>query len=121
MTEKKSLISIFLIALIVSSAILFGAFNPSKAQSGTTVNGIISSNTTWTKSNSPYNFIGNVLVDVGATLTVEKGTTIQFNGFFMNVGGTLFAQGSESEKIIMTGSGISYSGQWLGRIVFLRV
>ena len=91
----------------------------SAQSSGTLVSGIISSNTTWAKAASPYNFTGNVLVDLGATLTIESGVTVNFNGYFMNIGGTLSAKGTEAEKIIMTGSGITYSGEWKGRIVFL--
>jgi len=85
----------------------------------TQVGGILSKNTIWSASGSPYNFPGNVLVDVGQTLTIEPGVAIQFNGYFMNVGGTLSAKGSETEKITMIGSDISYAGEWKGRIVFL--
>ena len=99
--------------------IIFSLNSAVAQDSGTPVNGIISANTIWTKSSSPHNFTGNVLVDVGVTLTIEPGVTVNFNGYFMNVGGTLSARGTENEKIIMKGSGITYSGEWKGRIVFL--
>ena len=119
-TISLSIISLLIISL--STLIFFSGVDLASTQiSGTGVRRILSSNATWTKANSPYNFTGNVLVDAGATLTIEPGTTVQFNGYFMNVGGTLSALGSETEKIIMIGSGITYSGEWKGRIVFLAL
>jgi len=85
----------------------------------TPVTGIITSDTTWTKADSPYNLTGDVLVSNGATLTIEPGVTVFFNSYFMDVNGTLSAKGNETEKIVMSGSGKSYAGEWKGRLVFL--
>ena len=88
-------------------------------KAATEVTGVISADTTGTKANSPYNLTGHILVDEGVTLIIEPGVTVNFNGYFMNVGGSLSAIGNETEKIIMTGSEMSYSGEWMGRIYFL--
>ena len=48
----------------------------------TDVSGVISSNTTWAKANSPYNVTGNILVNSGVTLTIEAGVTVNVNGEF---------------------------------------
>jgi parallel beta-helix repeat protein len=116
----KKTISLLFIALIICSSVLTLNINAVQAQNGSSVSGIISSDTTWTKENSPYNFTGNVLVDTNVTLVIEPGVTVEFNGYFMNIGGTLTAKGTETQKIIMKGSGTTYSGQWNGRIVFLN-
>ncbi len=71
-----------------------------KAQSGTNVNGIITSDTTWTQANSPYTLTGNVLVNESASLTVEPGATVDFNGFYIQLNGSLIAQGTPGNPII---------------------
>jgi hypothetical protein len=108
---NKSISSVVLIALMVSSLVLFGTVHFAKAQSGTSFSGMINADTTWAKANSPYTLTGNVLVDENITLTIELGVTVSFNSYFMNVSGTLLAIGSQTENIIMTSSGISNLGE----------
>lgn len=115
---KLSLFGAFLIALMASGLVLVGSIHAVVAQASTPVNGILNVDITWTKASSPYTLTGNVHVDEGVTLTLEPGVTVSFNSYFMNVSGTLHARGSQTEKIIMTGSGISYLGEWMGRIFF---
>jgi len=74
-------------------------------QAATEVNGIINSDTTWTKAGSPYSLSGPVAVSEGATLIVEPGATINFNNNYILVNGSLFARGSNEEKIIFNGGG----------------
>ena len=72
----------------------------------TDVSGVISSNTTWTKANSPFSVTGNVLVNSGVTLTIEAGVTVNFSGaYYLQVEGTLSAIGTAADSIIFTGSG----------------
>ena len=118
-SKMKSRITFFLLAFLISSFVFVSHVNLDIVQGATSVTGIINSDTVWTKINSPYNFTGNVLVNEGVTLTVDPGVTIFFNGYFINVAGTLLAKGNETEKIIILGSGMDYSGEWMGRIHFL--
>lgn len=90
-----------------------GAFNQS---SPTYVNGIIDTNTTWTAANSPYIVSSNILVETGATLTIEPGVTVKFAGkYYLMVKGNLKAQGNSSSLITFTSNAPSPSwGDWEG-------
>jgi hypothetical protein len=68
-------------------------------QASTNVTGIINSDTTWTKANSPYTLTGPVKVNNGVTLTIEAGATVNLNSYYIQVDGTLFAKGSNADKI----------------------
>ena len=79
------------------------------AQAITPVSGIISSNTTWTQANSPYNLTGNVLVDKGVTLTIEARATVNLNSYYIRVNGTLTAKGNPTNKITFNGGQITFT------------
>ena len=71
----------------------------------TYVNGPITSNTTWTQANSPYCLTGFVTVGSAVTLTIEPGASVDFSMFSLQInGGTLFAQGTNDNKIIFYSS-----------------
>lgn len=73
----------------------------------TNVSGLIATNTTWTKANSPYIVTGNIAIDTGATLTVEPGVTIKFDGnYFFVVYGRLSMQGTITDTIRVTSNKI---------------
>jgi hypothetical protein len=96
---KKALLFLFLLALAIigvssSASLFFGV-----ADAGTNVVGIITSNTTWTKANSPYTLTGPVAVNTGVTLTIEPGVSVNLNNFYIQVNGTLTANGNDSDKI----------------------
>ncbi|MGA2680551.1 MAG: right-handed parallel beta-helix repeat-containing protein [Candidatus Bathyarchaeia archaeon] len=61
-------------------------------QSGTNTSTVISSDTTWTQANSPYNIEGNVLINNG-TLTLATGTTLNLNGYMIVTGSLIIQQG----------------------------
>ena len=66
-------------------------------------NSIISTDTVWTKDAGPYVIQQDVLVDTGATLTIEAGTIIKVErGIYINVLGNLTVNGSENEKVYFT-------------------
>ena len=65
----------------------------------TPVAGILNGDTTWTKAGSPYGFSGPAAIPSGATLTIEPGTIVNFNGYYLQVNGTLRATGSTSDPI----------------------
>ncbi len=74
-----------------------------------TVSGVIEEDTTWSKENV-YILDGKVVVDGGATLTIEAGTVIkgaegvetQASALIVDRGATLNANGTASEPIIFT-------------------
>ena len=69
------------------------------ASGPTQVSGVIKSNSTWYKANSPYNLTENVLVNNGVILTIEAGTTVNLNGYCLEVNGTLVAKGNYIDQI----------------------
>jgi hypothetical protein len=75
-----------------------------EGQTGTQVSGIISSDTTWTPANSPYEFSAPVGIAQGITLTIEPGVTINIGTNLLQINGTLNARGTASLPIIFNGS-----------------
>jgi parallel beta-helix repeat protein len=99
----KSLSSAFLTAIMVSGSILVNAMHFGTVQAATEVTGIISSDTTWTKANSPYSLTGPTAVGEGVTLTIEAGATVNLNDYYIEVNGTLRAKGTSTDKIRING------------------
>jgi hypothetical protein len=92
-----------LLALLVSGIVLVNASFFKEARAETFVTGVISSDTTWTKANSPYNVTGAVIAK-GVTVTVEPGTIVYVNAFEgLSVNGTLRAIGTSNEPITLNG------------------
>lgn len=84
----------------------------------TNVSGIITTNTAWTFTGSPYIVTGNVLLDSGYTLTIEPGVIVKFNsGLSIQIDGTLIAQGTSDNKITFTSNTADTAGAW-GYIYF---
>jgi hypothetical protein len=102
--NKKSPVNAFLIAIVISALVLTSTVDFSKAQTYNDVNGVISTNITLTKANGPYLF-SQVVVNSGATLTIEAGTTVEI-GNYLRVSGTLIAKGTLTNPIYFN-SGIS--------------
>jgi hypothetical protein len=110
MAKTKAFLSTFLIALMISGLAFVGSMHFSAAQSGTDVSYIIGSDTTWTQSNSPYNFIGNVLVNNGITLTIGTGVTVNLNSYYLRVNGSLIIQPGATINMELIGPGIQVNG-----------
>ncbi len=111
--NNNSLLSAFLIGLVVL-VVLVDAVNLGAAQTSS-VKGVLSSDTTWTKANSPYVLTGVVGVAEGVTLTIEPGVTVNFGSYYIQVDGTLCARGTSSDKIVFEATEPLWSNK---RIVF---
>ena len=110
--------TILLIVLIVSGLAFTSTIHFGSAQTSTPVNGIITQDTTLTKANSPYTLTGPVAVNQGVTLTIEAGTTVNLNYYYIQVNGTLIAKGTSVDRIQFNGGssqGITFtsvSNKW---------
>lgn len=113
--NKKSLLSTVLIALCVFGLASINIMNLGAAQTSSSVKGILNSDTTWTKANSPYILTGPLDVAKGVTLKIEPGVTVNLADYYIQVDGTLQARGSSSEKIVFDCNIILYDNE---RIVF---
>ncbi len=116
-------ISVLIICILVSTALLgFFIFNSATFKASTANNIdtrsrydiIISSDTTWTLANSPYNYSKNVIVQKGVTLSIEAGVVVKFgNGNYLQIEGKLIAEGTESKIINFTSNkGSPSPGSW---------
>ena len=73
----------------------------------TEVSGIISTDNTWTATNSPYIVTGNILINQNINLTIQPGVMVKFkNNTYLRIDGTLYAVGSELQMIIFTSNEI---------------
>ncbi len=88
--------------LILSLVFAFVVFSP-VAYADTSVSGILSGSTVWTKENSPYVVNNTFIVNTGATLTIEPGVVVKMSpNYFFYIYGTLRAQGSSTDPIVFT-------------------
>jgi parallel beta-helix repeat protein len=107
--NKRLVSSAFLLVLVggfLGCVLSFGEVYASRE-----VSGIIDSYVVWKKVNSPFNLTGPVLVDEEAILTIEPGVTVNLNGHYIRVAGTLHARGEVSDKIYFLG-GSSKPPNW---------
>ena len=114
----KSFALILILIMAISSLIVIDLMSFGLAQTGTSVNGIITSDTTWTRANSPYNLTTDVLVSNGVTLTIQSGTTININNYNLEANGTLQAIGTTNSPIVFTNGEIVFgpnSAAWNGQ------
>lgn len=85
------------------SLLFFVCFIPAVAVAQTQVTSNITSNTTWTRANSPYLVTNNVLVATGITLTIEPGVQVKFGeNIGLVVNGKIVAVGTTSSRILFT-------------------
>jgi hypothetical protein len=96
-------------------------FGTSQAQ--TVVGGGIYANTTWTAANSPYLLTQSLVIFPGKTLTIEPGTVVRVtadqsfntgNYIYLEVRGTLNANGTSSSPITFTSTILGNESNWLG-------
>jgi len=105
----KPLLSAFLIAIMIGGFTLAGTLQLSTVQAATNVSGIISSDATWAKANSPYSLTGPVKVNNDVTLTIDTGATVNLNSYYIQVDGTLLARGSSADQIHFNSGSIKFT------------
>ncbi len=65
------------------------------------VSGTLTSDATWTLTDSPVRITGDVTIDSGVTITVNPGVTVDFTGAYrILISGTMLAQGTITDSII---------------------
>jgi Predicted solute binding protein len=105
---KRTLTISFMIALTISAIVLLSPIAFSNALTGTSVSGLITTDTTWTQANSPYTLTGPVGVSPGVTLTIQPGVAINFGDYNLQVNGTLNAVGTPDNPIRINGTAYTY-------------
>ena len=100
----KRAFAFVLVGVLVAVVVLVGFF----ALNGTTASGTINSDTTWSGT---INLTGNVTVNSGVRLTIQPGTTVNFNSSALQIDGTLVARGNVIQKI-------TFNGGFGGMIIF---
>lgn len=118
--QKKSLLTVFLVTLVVGGLVLVSSFNHSFVQAATEFGGIISSDATWTKANSPYILTGNVLVNHGVTLTIAPGVTVNLDSYYIMINGTLNARGNNTNPITFNANPSTDPSSNEGQIIFTQ-
>ncbi len=68
---------------------------------------------TWALAGSPYFIVGDVTVPAGQSLAIEPGVTVTAQGYYrITVNGTLLAEGTAAQPILMTAT--DHSTGWRG-------
>ena len=81
--------------------LIFGLVSLTSSQ--THVSGSINGNVIWDLSHSPYVVVSDVSVEAGATLTIQEGVIVKFQGMCnLNVGGKLVVQGTSGAPVVFT-------------------
>ncbi len=112
---RWSRVFVLVLIALLSCLTFTGASLMGTAEASTSVLGIMYSDAVWTKASSPYTLTGPVAVNSGVTLTIEAGTIVNLNGFYIQVNGTLNARGSSTDKTSFSGGSIiftSVSNSW---------
>lgn len=102
----KSIITVAL--LIMIGFVPFDESRVSVVSAETQVSGIIDVDTTWSKDRSPYLAKGNLVVRGSATLTIDAGVTVKFDGYYSLYieNGSLLVLGSRSDRVQFTSNEI---------------
>ncbi|NLF87764.1 hypothetical protein GX563_02960 [Candidatus Bathyarchaeota archaeon] len=106
--------SVFIMILIVSSSLAM----VKNVNAEGSFHGVITQSATWTKANNPYTLDGPTSIASGVTITVEPGVTVNLNGYYLQVNGSLIVRGTANEKIYFTNGRIIYTSASPGGTVF---
>jgi hypothetical protein len=100
----KNFACALLVSVLILSCFGFIGANFFRFAEGSTVSGWINQDTTWSKTNNPYTFTGDVYINSGVTLTIEPGTTVNMGNNCLQVNGTICARGTSTEPIYISGN-----------------
>ncbi len=104
--------AVLLCAVLLCSAALLVLPEPVSADE---VSGGIIEDTSWTSAQNPWIVTGNITVKLGATLTIESGVEVLFDGYYYlwtdsTTGGTVIVEGAIGDSVVFrAASGVS---QW---------
>lgn len=107
---RKSLISYLLIAIVISGLVFISNVHFGTVSGSTEFSGIISTDTTWTKTGSPYNLTGNVLIDKDVTVTIQADTTVNLDSYYIRVNGSLIIEQGATINMETKDAGIQVNG-----------
>lgn len=96
---------VFLILLLTGIVI---TLNEASVVSATGVIGILDHDTIWTQAGGPYTLTGPLAVNAGVTLTIQAGTVVNINSYYIQVNGTLTAIGTGTNKVQFSGGEINF-------------
>jgi len=115
---RPVLLSAWILGLLLAVLLANPASAQSTSQSCTPGphSGTIASNQTWCASDSPHMVTGSVTINSSVTLTIEPGVVVRFaTGLYMDIRGTLIAEGVEGSEILITSNAASpAAGDWVG-------
>lgn len=107
---KRAILGIVVLTILLASLIVaVGVFYLHTANDPINTSGNINSATAWSTQHSPYNMTGNITVANGVQLTIQAGVTVNFNGYTMQVDGTLDAIGNSNANITFNDAQIIFS------------
>jgi len=114
---RNGVISLLITFLVIIQ--VFGGVSPSdkeKGAMGTPKKGIISTDTTWNSTLSPYWIEGNIIILNGVTLAIEPGVEVKFNGYYaIFVEGNINATGSFGNMVVFTSNySVPSVSNWVG-------
>lgn len=103
--KRITAFGVFLILLLIGIGI---SLNEGTVVSASGVSGILDHDTTWTQAGGPYTLTGPLAVNAGVTLTIQSGTVVNINSYYIQVNGTLTAIGTGTNKVQFSGGEINF-------------
>jgi hypothetical protein len=109
----KKLTSFLLVCLTLAGLLSISTIGLGSAQTGLIT--FLNTDTTWSSSNT---FSGPVVVSTGVTLTITSGVTINLNGYYIYVNGTLKSIGTDSQNIFLYGGSLTVNDSATANSIF---